>query len=125
VLDPKYVDTIILRWQEFQRRRGDPGRRRAQLRRDSPPGVRPVQGYPTIWQAVERRLSRGTALAGGTTEVISGGGVSGFLNRLTLPNLEQEPAADQHGSTQVRKPTSQKIHCSRGTVSLTWWMPSR
>jgi len=26
---------------------------------------------------------------------------------------------------QIRKATSQKIHCSGGTVSLTWWMPSR
>jgi hypothetical protein len=68
VLDPKYVDTIILRWQEFS----GAAATLAQLRRDSPQGVRPVQGYPTIRQAVERRLSRGTALASATTEVISG-----------------------------------------------------
>jgi hypothetical protein len=56
-----------------QRRRGDPGRRRAQLRRDSPPGVRPVQGYSTIRQALELPLGLvGAALAGATTEVISG-----------------------------------------------------
>ena len=50
-------------------------------------------------QAVELPLGLvGTARAGASTEVVSGGGVSG-LDRFTLPNLEQEPAADQHGST--------------------------
>ena len=33
-LDPKYVDMIILRWQEFSGRRRGPGRRRPALRRD-------------------------------------------------------------------------------------------
>ena len=65
-LDPKYVDTIILRWQAFSGGDRDPGRRRAELRRD-------------------RRRARGRGGLGWCVRRIESGSVPSSRNRAVLP----------------------------------------